>query len=287
MTDVDERVEELEIALLLEAIYRRYGYDLRGYAPSSLRRRVRLALTRSGLSDLGALQHALLTDPALFARVLEGLTVRVTAMFRDPPFYRALRERVVPHLRPYPLLRVWHAGCASGEEVYASAILLREEGLYDRAQVYATDISQGALQEARRGVYPGERLDTFRANYEAAGGKGDFRRYVTEAYEQLAMVEPLKRNLLFFHHDLVSDDVFGEMQLVFCRNVLMYFDEALKQRVVDKLVRSLRPGGFLCLGSGEQLPLVDRGLGFIPFVPEERIYRYAGGGGRESAGRSS
>jgi chemotaxis protein methyltransferase CheR len=270
----EQDVEGIEVRLLLEAINAKYGFDLRDYAEGSIRRRVRAALARSGLSHLGELQHRVLTDPEYFADLLDELTVRVTEMFRDPPFYRALRERVVPILRTYPLLRIWHGGCASGEEAYANAILLEEEGLYERAQIYATDLNPQALEQAKLGLYTAEQLPAFAENYEKSGGPRKLAAYCTEAYEQVALKESLKRNILFFQHNLVSDHVFGEMHVIFCRNVFIYFSQALRERVLDKFAQSLCPGGFLCLGAGERLPR-SRLSAFSEFAPEERIYRYA------------
>ena len=273
--DPDDGVAALEVRLLLEAIYERYGYDLREYALPSMSRRVHAALARSGLPDLGALQHRVLTDPEAFARVLADLTVNVTELFRDPDFYRAFREHVVPVLRTYPLLNVWHAGCATGEEAYSTAILLREEGLYDRCQLYATDLSVAALDRAKDGVYAAKDLDVITAGYRRAGGTATFESHATVAYDQIALKESLRARILFFQHDLVSDYVFAEMQVVFCRNVLIYFGRALRERVLDKLARSLCPGGFLCLGSSERLPADARGP-FVELVPEARIYRLRG-----------
>jgi chemotaxis protein methyltransferase CheR len=268
-------VEAIEIHLLLEAIHARYGFDLREYAPSSMRRRVRAALARSGLEHLGALQHHILSDAAAFAGVLDDLTVRVTEMFRDPSFYRGVRERVLPILRTYPHLKIWHGGCASGEEAYATAILLSEEGLYERAQIYATDLNPGALEHARQGVYAADRFELFAENHARCGGNTPLSSYGTLAYGQFAMHESLKKNILFFQHDLVSDHVFGEMHVIFCRNVFIYFDVELRKRVVDKFTHSLYPGGFLCLGSGERLPS-SAAFPFSEFAREERIYRYEG-----------
>ncbi len=280
MTPAD--VEALEIRLLLEAIHARYGFDLREYAPSSLRRRVRAALARSGLEHLGALQHRILTDPGAFAEVLDDLTVRVTEMFRDPGFFRCVRERLVPILRTYPHLKIWHGGCASGEEAYATAVLLREEGLYERSQIYATDLNPSALEHARQGVYAADRFELFAENHARGGGTAPLAAYGTLAYGQFAVHEALKKNILFFQHDLVSDHVFGEMHVIFCRNVFIYFDATLRKRVIEKFAQSLYPGGFLCLGSGERLPSCylnsarSSGLPFSEFSREERIYRYDG-----------
>lgn len=270
-----EVIEAIEIRLLLEAMNARHGYDLRDYAPHSLRRRMRAALARSGLPSLGALQHALLTDPAVFVRVLEDLTVRVTDMFRDPDFYLALRERVVPILRTYPLLRVWHAGCATGEEAYATAIVLSEAGLLQRARIYATDLSPAAIEQATRGTYPARSFSSFSANYAHAGGRGEFADYVITRDGELAITPELRRNILFLQHDLVGDQVFGEMHAVFCRNVLIYFGRDLRRRVLHKLVQSLCPGGFLCLGASERLGRDEQHeLDLVEHAPDVRIYRH-------------
>jgi chemotaxis protein methyltransferase CheR len=268
-------VEKLEIRLLLEAIHVKYGYDLRDYSENSIRRRVLTALIKSGLPHLGELQHKILTDPVFFASVLEDLTIQVSDMFRDPGFYRTLRTRVVPLLRTYPFLNVWHSGCATGEEAYSSAIVLYEEGLLDRTQIYATDISAKALEQAKQGVYPEDKLADFSANYENAGGTSTFASYYTSAYNQVALKEVLRRKILFFQHDLVTDHVFGEMHMVFCRNVLIYFRRDLRGRVLEKFSQSLCPGGFLCLGTSERLSQPDGKL-FTEFAQEQQIYRYQG-----------
>jgi chemotaxis protein methyltransferase CheR len=274
MSPPEDDVENLEVSLFLEAIHVKYGYDLRGYARASMRRRVLAALARSGLAHLGELQHRVLHNPALFAAVLEDLTVRVTEMFRDPSFYRTFRARVVPLLRTYPFLKIWHAGCASGEEVYASAIMLAEEGLYERAQIYATDLSAQALAQASQGVFPEEQLGAMTAGYIAAGGTASFSDYYTSAYGLIALTSSLRENVLFFQHDLVGDHVFGEMHVVFCRNVLIYFGEELRGRVLGKLSESLCSGGILCLGNSELLSRVDGRHAFEGFAAEERIYRH-------------
>lgn len=270
----DDGLEALEIRLLLEAIHERYGYDLREYSAASLRRRILGALSRSGLPDLGALQHALLVDPRRFAQVIEGLTVQVSGLFRDPHFFLTFRERVVPVLRTYPLLRIWHSGCSTGEEVYGTAILLHETGLYDRSQIYATDLSAQALAQAKQGTYSTEHLAAYEEGYRTSGGTGSFASYCTEAYGGIAMRESLRRNILFFQHDLVSDHVFGEMHVIFCRNVMIYFGAPLRAKVLAKLAQSLCPGGFLCLGSSERLRDLHLEQRFSAFSAEDRIYRH-------------
>jgi chemotaxis protein methyltransferase CheR len=220
------------------------------------------------------MQHRAINEPDFFESLLDDLTVRVTGMFRDPEFYRAFRSRVVPVLRTYPILRIWHCGCATGEEVYASAIVLTEEGLYDRTQIYATDLSAQAIDVAKQGVYRADRVESFTKNYESADGTSSFSTYYTQAYDRIAMRESLRKNVLFFQHNLVSDHAFGEMQVVFCRNVLIYFGPDLKDRVMDKIAESLCPGGFLCLGSGERVMRAGNARHWVDFAHTERIYRW-------------
>jgi len=267
-------VTDLEIRLVLEAIHAQYGYDLRGYSAPFMRRRVLAVLAKSRLEHLGALQHRLLTDPAFFAAALSDLTVRTSEMFRDPAVFKVLREQVVPHLRTYPLLKIWHAGCGAGEEVYAMAILLTEEGLYERTQIYATDLNPHALELAKQGVYAGRAIDAARANHARSGGTSAFDAHATLAFDNMALRASLRRNILFFQHDLVSDQVFGEMHVVFCRNVLIYFGAELRRAVLTKLAASLCPGGFLCLGKSERLDVAEPVAPFVPFAPHARIYRH-------------
>jgi len=267
-----DSVEDLEIRLLLEAIFGKYGYRFQDYAEASMRRRVRAALARSGLPHFGELQHKLLCDPEFFASLLDDLTVRVSDVFRDPPFFRAFREKVVPLLRTYPLLKIWHAGCASGEEVYTTAILLAEENLYDRVQIYATDMSSTALEMARAGVYGDERADGFERNYRESGGKSSLESYFSRAYGRMTVREQLRRNIVFFQHDLASDHALGDMHVVFCRNVLIYFGSTLREQAFATFADCLGRGGFLCLGSNEGLsPVASKA--FAEYAASERIYR--------------
>lgn len=263
----------IEMGLVLEAIERRYGYDLRGYTPDSMHRRLRAALARSGFAHFGELQHRLLHDPSWFPSLLDQLTVQVSEMFRDPDFYRTFRERVAPVLRTYPTLKIWHAGCSAGEEVYATAILLEEEELYERSQIYATDLSGKALHLAKEGVYRSKDTERFAESYAKAGGTRRFSDYYSAAYERIAMHESLKRNMVFFQHNLLEDYAIGEMNVIFCRNVLFYFEKGLRQRVLGMLANGLRHGGFLCLGASESLPDTSA---FTAFAVDERIFRRVG-----------
>lgn len=266
-------IEELEIRLMLQAIHERYGYDLRDYAAASLGRRARALLASSGAGNFGELQHRLLVEPALFVRMLDELTVQVSEMFRDPPLYRVFRDQVVPLLKTYPLIKLWHAGCAGGEEVYATGILLAEAGLSARTQIYATDLSSNAIERAKLAIYPENQAARFAENYASAGGSRDFGEYISSAYGHVAIHESLRKNVVFFQHDLVSDHTLGEMQVVFCRNVLIYFGGELRSRVTAKLASALCRGGFLCLGWSERLPESEPFDMIVPGVP---IYRFRG-----------
>ena len=263
---------ELEVRLVMEAIYARHGYDFRQYSPESIGRRVQAAAAKLGAAHLGELQHRIIHEPADFTAVLDVLTVRVTEMFRDPSFYRALLALVIPLLRTYPEIKIWHAGCASGEEVYATAILLTEADLYDRAQIYATDVSSVAIEQAREGVYAEEQLASFASNYYAAGGTADFDGYWSRAYGRISVREGLRANTHFFQHDLVSDYSLGEMHVIFCRNVLIYFGEQLRQRVCSLFDDGLAERGVLCLGASEALLPTQR-ANYEDLSAPERIFR--------------
>lgn len=275
MTSAEQSPFQPQLAGLLAFILERHGYDLRGYGPASLQRRFGAVLARWRLATLGDLKEKLAADPASFGDVLDRLTVHVSAMFRDPSFYRAFRQHVVPLLRTYARLNIWICGCASGEEAYSTAILLAEEGLSERAQIYATDLSPRAIERAKSGIYTRDEFARFAANYTAAGGAFDLGRYFTEAYERVTVRESVRRNILFFQHDLVGDHLFGEMDLISCRNVLIYFGRESRARALAKLQESLRPDGFLCLGHSEQLSHVVRAA-FVDLVPEERIFKQGG-----------
>ena len=246
-------IERIETEILLEGIFRRWGHDFRNYARDSLGRRLKLRLGLSKLDHLSELLPKLLHDEEFFNQLLKDLSVTVTEMFRDPHFYAALRERVVSTLRTYPFIKIWHAGCATGEEVYSMAILLEEEGLYDRAQIYATDCNNNSLEIARQGVYALNDMRTYTGNYNAAGGKASFSDYYHARYGSAKISGGLKRNITFAHHNLVTDGVFGEMNMIVCRNVLIYFDNTLQDRVLSLFCDSLCHRGFLCLGTKETI----------------------------------
>ena len=232
MTEAFEKVEDIEIRLLLEALYHRYHYDFRNYAMSSIRRRLRQAKENLGFATISAMQESVLHDPDMLPKMLRYLTVQVSEMFRDPSYFRAIRENVVPHLRTYPSLKIWIAGCSTGEELYSFVILFREEGLEDRTLFYATDINPEALAQAEAGIYDAERLRLFTENHRKAGGKTSLSDYYHSSYNRCVLDKSLRRNVVFSDHSLVTDQVFGEMHLVSCRNVMIYFDRDLQDRAV-------------------------------------------------------
>jgi chemotaxis protein methyltransferase CheR len=264
---------DIELPLLLEAIHVKYSYDFRSYAISSLKRRLEQAMEHFGCRSLSALQERVLREPDVMHGLLTHLTVQVSELFRDPSFYRALREKVLPYLRTYPSLKVWIPGCATGEEVYSLAILLREEGLLDRTLIYATDINPEALRKAEAGIYQLDRLADFSKAYGEAGGRASLSDYYTAGYNAAVFDKSLREGVLFSDHSLATDSVFAEVQLITCRNVLIYFDRILQDRAVALFKDSLCRKGFLGLGAKESLTLSSHGAEFAEFVREERIYQ--------------
>lgn len=265
--------ENIEIELFLQAIYMKFGYDFRNYGKAHIKRRVRHRLSVSDFKNVSELIHKLLYDPVFYQDLLQDLSITVTEMFRDPDFYLAVRKEVVALLKTYPFIKIWHAGCATGEEVYSMAILLKEEDLLKRAQIYATDFNQIALQKARNGIYPIGRIKEYTQNYQKSGGKASFSDYYNARYESVILNESLKENIVFADHNLVTDGVFGEMNMVICRNVMIYFDKDLQNKVIKLFYDSLVPGGFLCLGSKESLRFTEIANKFDVTTERQKIYR--------------
>ena len=268
ISDEQVQVEDIEIRLLLEAIYQLYGYDFRSYSPASMRRRIMHRLTMSGFSTVLEMTDRVLRDRQFFVTLLN-----VTEMFRDPEFYKAFREEVVPVLKTFPFIKIWHAGCSTGEEIYSMAILLEEEGLYERAMLYATDIDKNVLAAAKKGIYPIHAFKQYTDNYRRAGGRQSLSDYATARYDSVIMEQRLKRNIVFADHDLATDQVFGEMHVILCRNVLIYFDRPLQQRVFKLFGESLDMGGFLCLGTKESLRFSGNEESFDVVNRSLRIFR--------------
>lgn len=276
MTETFERVEDIEIRLLLEALYHRYHYDFRNYAMASIRRRLRQAREQLGYPTISALQESALHDPDILPVLLRYLTVQVSEMFRDPSYFQAIREKVIPHLRTYPSLKIWIAGCSSGEELYSFVILFREEGLEERTIFYATDINPEALAQAESGIYDLERVRLFTENHRRAGGKTSLSDYYHSGYNRCVFDKSLRRQVVFSDHSLVTDQVFGEMQFVSCRNVMIYFDRDLQDRAIGLFKDALPRNGFLGLGAKETLRFSAHADAFRDFVREEKIYQRAG-----------
>lgn len=268
-----EDLEALELQLLLEGLAHHYGYDFRGYAKASIKRRMWRRTMEEGLATLSGLQERVLHDPACMERLLVDLSINVTSMFRDPSFWSALRDRVVPLLRTYPYVRIWNPGCSTGEETYALAVVLREQGLKDRARIYATDINAGVLHQAREGVFPLDRMQEFTANYLSYGGASSFSDYY-KVYGDRARFDPtLLERCVFAQHNLVSDDSFNEFNLIVCRNVMIYFDRELQDRVHDLFYRSLTRSGVLALGRKESIRFTTHADMYEEIDVAEKLYR--------------
>jgi chemotaxis protein methyltransferase CheR len=268
-----DEVEQLEIELLLEAVYRGYGFDFREYAPASLKRRLWRRMSAERLTTISQLQDKLLHDPACMERLLLDLSINVTAMFRDPSFYVAFRKHVVPALHTYPFTRIWCAGCSTGEEVYSLAIVLQEEGLYEHTRIYATDINEAVLDTARAGVFPLDRMQQYTRNYIRSGGTRDFSEYYVSAYDGARFSRSLTDNVVFAQHNLATDRTFNAFNVILCRNVMIYFDKQLQDRVHGLFYESLDTFGILALGHKESVAFTQHADAYEVLDPAERIYR--------------
>ena len=266
-------LERIEIELLLEGVYRHYGFDFRSYAYASIRRRLLKRTDAEGLRNISELHARILHDTDAMELLLLDLSVNVTAMFRDPSFYREFRAQVIPLLRTYPFIRIWHAGCSTGEEVFSMAVLLEEEGLYDRTRIYATDINDMVLQRARQGIFPLDRMQEYTENYIRAGGTRSFSEYYTAKYDGALFAPTLSRNIVFSQHNLVTDRSFSEFHVIFCRNVLIYFDKALQNRVHRLFYDSLVMFGVMALGSKESLKFSELEECYEKISDTEKLYR--------------
>lgn len=266
-------LEKLEVRLLTEGVFEHYGFDFRDYSYPSLRRRILKRTHAEGLATISALTNKVLHEPQAMERLLLDLSINVTAMFRDPTFYVAFRQKVVPLLRTYPFIRIWHAGCSTGEEVYSMAILLQEEGIYDRCRIYATDINEAVLQKAKSGIFPIATMQENTSNYIAAGGHGTFSDYYTARYDYAIFRPQLRENVVFAQHNLVTDASFNHFNVIFCRNVLIYFNNPLQERVQQLFLNSLEMFGILGLGKKETLKYTTVADNFDVLDEEERLYR--------------
>ncbi|KAB8041902.1 protein-glutamate O-methyltransferase CheR [Janthinobacterium aquaticum] len=272
---LEEDIFDIELKLLLEGILLRYQHDFRDYSVASLRRRMQQAMERYGCATVSELQGRILHEPAMFAQMLQFFTVQVSEMFRDPAYFRALREKVVPILQTYPSIKIWVAGCSSGEEVWSLAIMLEEEGLLERAMIYATDINVEALAAAEAGIYAIERIAQFSENYKLSGGKRSLSDYYTAAYNGAIFDRRLRRHFVFADHSLATDSVFSEVHMVSCRNVMIYFNKDLQDRAVGLFHETLVNRGFLGLGMKENLLFSRHADSFRELSAAEKIYQRA------------
>lgn len=273
MRNLKTENENIEIKVLLEAIYLKYGYDFRNYSKASIKRRILHRLSLSGLKTISEMQHKILYDKQFFEILIQDFSIKVTNMFRDPSFYKEIRKKIIPVLKELPFIKIWHAGCATGEEVYSTAILFQEEGLYDKTIIYATDFNEGVIKKAKDGIYSADRLKEYTHNYQKAGGKSSFADYYSAKYDYALIDKSLKKNIVFAEHNLVTDWVFGEMNMIMCRNVLIYFNRDLQNHVIRLFIDSLCKNGFLCLGSKESIRVSEYSDDFVDFIKKEKIYR--------------
>ncbi|MCA0756844.1 protein-glutamate O-methyltransferase CheR [Paenibacillus sp. N4] len=273
MDNKHEERERIEVELLLEAVFRMYGYDFRNYAYSSVRRRIWHRVHSERLSTVSGLTERILHDRGCMDRLLADMTIHVTEMFRDPEVFKSFREKVVPILRTYPFIRIWHAGCSTGEEVYSMAILLQEEGLYEKTRIYATDTNAEVLKIAKEGVYPIDKMKQYTRNYLDSGGRASFSQYYTAKYDSVIFQSELKRNIVFAQHNLVTDSSFNEFNVIFCRNVMIYFNKQLQYHVHGLLYDSLSMFGLLALGTKESINFTRHADDYEELDNLNRLYR--------------
>ncbi|MCP3943716.1 MAG: protein-glutamate O-methyltransferase CheR [Desulfobacteraceae bacterium] len=265
--------QDIEIKVLMEAVHLKHGYDFRQYAGASLTRRVKKCLADTGLNNISDMIPLVIHDKAFFNSFLHNLSVNVTEMFRDPQFFLSLREKIVPYLKTFPFIKVWSVGVSTGEEVYSLVIVLKEEGLYEKSLIYATDFNDSVLESAQKGIYSIDNIKTSTLNYQKSGGKKSFGTYYHADYNSVIIDRSLKKNIVFANHNLATDSVFGEMNLILCRNVLIYFNKDLQERVLELFKNSLRAYGFLCLGSKETINFSGIVDSFVPIVKKQKIFQ--------------
>ncbi len=266
-------LENIELELLLQAIYLQYGYDFRDYSRAHVKRRVKHRMVQEKVKNISELQNKILHDPEVFDRMVRDLSINVTEMFRNPDFYKSVREKVIPLLKTYPYPKLWLAGCATGEEVFSFAIMLKEEGLLERTHIYATDFNPYVIEKARKGIFPIRYIKEYTANYQKSGGKESFSDYYHANDEWVIFDKSLSKNIIFAEHNLVTDDVFAEVNMVVCRNVLIYFNRELQNKVLGLLHKSLITGGFLALGTKESLMFSDNQMKYKVVDARQKIFK--------------
>jgi chemotaxis protein methyltransferase CheR len=265
-------VTSAEIISLLETVYKKYGFDFREYSYAHIKRRINNRMSLSGINNIADLKSKILSSHSFAELFLKDLSITVTEMYRDPDFYQAVRTHVIPLLKTYSFFKIWHAGCSTGQEVYSMAILLKEEGLYERSLIYATDFNQEVLDQAQEGIYSAEMMKEYTQNYQRSGGKFSLSDYYTCKYNRVIIDKSLKKNIVWANHNLVTDAVFAEVTLIMCRNVLIYFNKDLQNRVHDLFYNSLSKGGILCLGSRESLKYTSVDNKYLEADKKNRIF---------------
>ena len=277
--ELNQYIPEIDVhlqshmAAIVGAIYQKYGFDFRQYSEAHIKRRIMNRMAMSELEDISQMPSKILNDKEFASKLLQDLSITVTEMFRDPGFYRSLRENVIPILKTYPFIKIWHAGCSTGEEAYSTAIIMQEEGLYDRTAIYATDFNQRALNSAKEGIFSNKLMKEYTANYQLSGGKESFSDYYTSNYDHVIMNQSLKKNIVWANHNLVTDSVFAEVHLILCRNVLIYFERELQNKTQKLFYGSLINGGILCLGAKEGLRFTDLYEKYIELDKKQRIFK--------------
>lgn len=272
-TITEREKNEVKIRDLLETVYYKYGYDFRQYSEAHVKRRILSRMNLSGIKDISELQAKVLNEESFASTLLKDLSINVTEMFRDPGFYRSLRENVMPVLKTYPFIKIWHAGCSTGEEAYSVAILLQEEGLFERTTIYATDFNQQVLNRAKDGIFSNRQMKEYTTNYQLSGGKESFSNYYTSDDDNVIMKQSLKNKIVWANHNLVTDSVFAEVNMILCRNVLIYFDRKLQNSVQSLFHKSLINGGILCLGTKESLRFTDFKDEYSVLDEKQRIFK--------------
>lgn len=268
-------IQDIEMNLLLQAVHLKYGYDFSNYSKTHLKRRILHRLVMSGLNTITEMQNKILWDKEFYLVFLQDLSINVTEMFRDPEFYSIFRKKIIPNLSTYAHIKIWHAGCATGEEVYSLAIILKEENILHKTQIYATDFNKRVLELAKQGIYSKKEMDLHSRNYIESGGKGQLSDYYTSKYGSVLFDKSLSKNIVFADHNLVTDGVFAEVHLVFCRNVLIYFNKTLQNRVLGLFTNSLTNRGILCLGTKESIRFTDYEDKFEVVDKKYKIYKKA------------
>ena len=266
-------LEKIEIDLLLEGIYRYYGFDFRNYVFSSIRRRIWYCIRAERLKNVSSLLEKVLHDPCMMERLLSDFSIHISEMFRDPPFFKSFRKNVVPLLKELPFVRIWHAGCSTGEEVYSMAIILYEEGLYHKTKIYATDMNEDLLKQAKDGVYPVDKMRAYMDNYQLAGGTKKFAQFFEVRNDKTVFYPFLTQNVVFAQHNLATDHSFNEFHVIICRNVMIYFDRILQDRVHGLFYESLCTSGILGLGGKEDIAFNKHSHCYEAFDTEQKIYR--------------